>query len=96
MKNRWFASALTGVLVLGGLSPATMPTQAETANKGRSAPNLVSEATIGSQQTFSLLDTGAEPRQALRFTPQANETQTTTMTENKGFQAPSFSAAEDG
>lgn len=80
MKNRWFAGALTGAIVLGGFSPATMPAQAETANKGSSAPNLVSEATIGSQQTFSLLDAGAEPRQALRFTPQASETQTTTMT----------------
>lgn len=78
MKKRWLAGAITGAIVLGGISSLTMPVQAET-EIDRSVPDLVSETT-SPQLTFSVLEAGAEPRQALRFAPQANETQTATMT----------------
>ncbi|MGB3236827.1 MAG: DUF6263 family protein [Geitlerinemataceae cyanobacterium] len=79
MKKRWLAGALTGAIALGGFSLLT-PVQAEAEKKtDRSAPNLVLEAT-SPEPAFSLLDAGVEPRQPLRFVPQANEMQTITIT----------------
>jgi Family of unknown function (DUF6263) len=78
MKKRWLAGALTGAIVLGGMSPIATPIQAETAND-HSTRDLIFN-TASPQPTFSLLNSGVEPRQPLRFAPQAHETQTTTMT----------------
>jgi Family of unknown function (DUF6263) len=80
MKKRWLAGALTGAIALGGISPLTIPVQAETAKEiDRSSRDFVSDA-ASPQQQFSLLDAGVEPRQPLRFAPQANEMQTTVLT----------------
>lgn len=80
MRKRWLTGALTGVLLLGSIESLTLPMQAETVNEiDQSAPENVSD-TLSLQQQFSLLNAGIEPRQPLRFAPQAHEMQTTTMT----------------
>lgn len=79
MSKKWLAGALTGALLLGGMESLILPMHAEPAHEiDRSAPNFAAKASIPQQQ-FSLLNSGVEPRQPLRFTPHANETQTTTM-----------------
>lgn len=80
MNKRWFAGALTGAIALGGISPLTLPLLAETLKDlDRSTPDRVSDAP-SLQPQYSLLDAGVEPRQPLRFAPQPNQMQTTTMT----------------
>jgi hypothetical protein len=80
MSKRWLAGALTGALLLGSMESLTLPMHAETANEiDRSAADLTADAPTPQQQ-FSLLNPGVEPRQPLRFAPQAHERQTTTMT----------------
>jgi Family of unknown function (DUF6263) len=80
MSKTWLAGALTGALLLGGMESLTLPMHAETANEiDRSAADLTADAPTPQQQ-FSLLNSGVEPRQPLRFAPQAHEKQTTTMT----------------
>lgn len=80
MSKKWFAGALTGAIALGGIFPVTPPLQAQPLKQvDRSTRDRVSDAPNLEQQ-YSLLDAGVEPRQPLRFAPQVNEKQTTTIT----------------